>query len=160
MKERKKKHNKNGNITRKILKIAVIVPKRKFFFSKNVERSIGLGDSVPSNSALSPNAQYNNLYGVLLVWFFSAYIFLGLGLSAMCFNIIHDGVKRKITELYVYSDRKLLHRRRSRSRRCSSSGSRQSTKKSSLCDSRSSLSGKQQQTQQQGGSIVNADISS
>lgn len=39
MKERKKKHNKNGNITRKILKIAVIVPKRKFFFSKNVERS-------------------------------------------------------------------------------------------------------------------------
>ena len=66
------------------------------YFSFMLITTVGMGDSMPSSSALLPNAQYYNLNSSLLVWFFSLYIFVGLGFSSMCYCTIHDGVKRKM----------------------------------------------------------------
>lgn len=84
------------------------------YFSFMLITTVGMGDSMPLGSALLPNAQYFNLNNSLLVWFFSFYIFVGLGFSAMCYCTIHDGVKRKMNKLYTFSDR--LRRTRSQRR--------------------------------------------
>lgn len=82
------------------------------YFSFMLITTVGMGDSMPLGSALMPNAQYVNPNNSLLVWFFSFYIFVGLGFSAMCYCTIHDGVKRKMNKLYTFSDR--LRRSRSK----------------------------------------------
>lgn len=81
------------------------------YFSFMLITTVGMGDSMPLDSALMPNAQYVNSNNSLLVWFFSFYIFVGLGFSAMCYCTIHDGVKRKMNRLYTFSDK--LRRTRS-----------------------------------------------
>lgn len=75
------------------------------FFSFMLISTIGISDNMPLGSALSVNAQYINSNNSLLVWFFSFYIFIGLGFSSMCFCTIHDGVKRKMNKLYTFSDK-------------------------------------------------------
>lgn len=74
------------------------------YFSFMLITTVGIDDSMPMGSALSPNAQYVNPNDSLLVWFFSFYIFVGLGFSSMCYCTIHDGLKRKMNRLYAFSD--------------------------------------------------------
>ncbi len=74
------------------------------YFSFMLITTVGVDDSMPVGSALSPNAQYVNHNNSVLVWFFSFYIFIGLGLSSMCYCTIHEGVKRKMNKLYTFSD--------------------------------------------------------
>lgn len=66
--------------------------------------TIGFGDSIPSTSVLSTNRSG----GSLIIWFCSLYILVGMALTAMCFNVVHDEIVHKLK--HHYNDMTLVDR--------------------------------------------------
>lgn len=61
------------------------------FFCFMLLSTIGYGNSRPLEMTLANTAT---------VWFCSVYILSGMALTAMCFNIVHNGVSTKLKTLY------------------------------------------------------------
>lgn len=62
------------------------------FFCFMTLSTIGFGDSIPASSVFTTKSNQNIIEGNIAIWFCSLYILVGMALTAMCFNVVHDEV--------------------------------------------------------------------
>uniref|UniRef100_A0A1B6EDW4 Potassium channel domain-containing protein n=1 Tax=Clastoptera arizonana TaxID=38151 RepID=A0A1B6EDW4_9HEMI len=80
------------------------------FFCFMTLSTIGFGDSVPASSVFTSKSNENMIEGNVAVWFCSVYILVGMALTAMCFNVVHDEVVYRLNFHYKRSPTKQVYK--------------------------------------------------